>query len=111
MPCVRLNDSFKHSPVNLVAHQTIMFLDKQKQAEKFYIRFKHDLIYSDLNLLDTSNTLKFNLSYLSHFHCSGYIPAGNYMFKANNKNTRTRCEICLKLKIKTPERLLLTLSR
>ena len=30
-------------------------------------------------------------------------PAGNYMFKVNNRNTRTRCEICLKLIIKTPE--------
>ena len=27
-----------------------------------------------------------------------------YMFKINNKNTRTRCEICSKLTIKTPER-------
>ena len=26
------------------------------------------------------------------------------MFKANNRNTRTRCEICLKLTIKRPER-------
>ena len=31
-------------------------------------------------------------------------PAGNYMFKVNNRNTRTRCEICLKLTIKIPER-------
>ena len=31
-------------------------------------------------------------------------PAGNYMFKVNNKNTRTRFEICSKLIIKTPER-------
>ena len=34
---------------------------------------------------------------------SGF-PAGNYMFKANNKNTRTRFEICSKLTIKTSER-------
>ena len=33
-----------------------------------------------------------------------FNPAGNYMFKANNRNTRTRCEICSKLTIKTPER-------
>ena len=26
------------------------------------------------------------------------------MFKVNNRNTRTRCEICSKLTIKTPER-------
>ena len=33
-----------------------------------------------------------------------YFPAGNYMFKVNNRNTRKRCEICSKLTIKTPER-------
>ena len=30
--------------------------------------------------------------------------AGNYFFKVNNRNTRTRCEICSKLTRKTPER-------
>ena len=30
-------------------------------------------------------------------------PAGNYMFKVNNRNTRTRCEICSKLTISIPE--------
>ena len=33
----------------------------------------------------------------------GSTPAGNYMFKVNNKNTRTRCEVCSKLTIKTAE--------
>ena len=32
------------------------------------------------------------------------IPAGNDMFKINNRNTRTRCKICSKLTIKTPQR-------
>ena len=32
------------------------------------------------------------------------IPASIYMLKVNNKNTRTRYEICSKLTIKTPER-------
>ena len=32
------------------------------------------------------------------------IPAGIHLLKVNNKNTRTRCEICSKLTIKTPER-------
>ena len=32
-----------------------------------------------------------------------FVPAGNYMFKVNNKN-RARCEIRSKLTIKTPER-------
>ena len=30
-------------------------------------------------------------------------PAGNYMFKVNNRNTRARFEVCSKLTIKTPE--------
>ena len=33
-----------------------------------------------------------------------YYPDGIYLFKVNNRNTRTRCEICSKLTIKTPER-------
>ena len=32
------------------------------------------------------------------------LPSCNYMFKDNNRSTRTRCEICSKLTIKTPER-------
>ena len=31
-------------------------------------------------------------------------PAGIYLFKVNNRNTRTRCEIYPELTIKTPER-------
>ena len=32
-----------------------------------------------------------------------YSPAGNYMFKVNNRNTRTSCEIYSKVTIRTPE--------
>ena len=32
------------------------------------------------------------------------VPVGIYIFKVNNRNTRTRCQICSKLTIKTPER-------
>ena len=41
---------------------------------------------------------------LSNIYLGKSYPAGNYMFKVNNRNTRTRCEICSKLTIKTPER-------
>ena len=38
-----------------------------------------------------------------NLHCNQDIfPASNYKFKVNNRNTRTRCEICSKLTIKTP---------
>ena len=47
--------------------------------------------------------LVFEYYYKSKFNNS-YNPAGNYMFKVNNRNTRTRCKICSKLTIKTPER-------
>ena len=30
-------------------------------------------------------------------------PDGNYMFKVNNRKSKTRCEICSKVTIKTPE--------
>ena len=33
-----------------------------------------------------------------------YFPAGIYLLKVYNRNTRTRCEICSKLPIKTSER-------
>ena len=33
------------------------------------------------------------------FKCKQCIPAGIYLLKVNNRNTRTRCEICSKLTI------------
>ena len=33
-----------------------------------------------------------------------YNATGNYMFKVINRDTKTKCEICSKLAIKTPER-------
>ena len=35
---------------------------------------------------------------------NSFYSVSNYMFKVNDRNTRTRCEICSKLTIKTPER-------
>ena len=31
------------------------------------------------------------------------FPVDNYLFKANKRNTRPKCEICSKFTIKTPE--------
>ena len=44
-----------------------------------------------------------SIFFLSMFNFFTHCPAGNYMFKVNKRNTRTRCETCLKLTIKTPE--------
>ena len=35
---------------------------------------------------------------------NNYNPVGIYLLKVSNRNTRTKCEICSKLIIKTPER-------
>ena len=42
--------------------------------------------------------------YYIMYYREPYIPAGIYLLKVNNRNTRTRCEICSKLTINTPER-------
>ena len=51
-----------------------------------------------------SIVLEYTAIYLNIRQYASKCPAGNYMFKVNNGNTRTRCEICSKLTIKTPER-------
>ena len=39
----------------------------------------------------------------------GPSPVGDYMFKVNNRNTRTRCETCSMLTLQTPKRQLASL--
>ena len=34
-----------------------------------------------------------------------YIPDDMYLLKVNKRKTRAKCEICLKLTVKTPKRL------
>ena len=43
-----------------------------------------------------------DIQYRNNFYA--WAPAGIYLLKVNNRNTRTRCEICSKSTIKTPER-------
>ena len=42
---------------------------------------------------------------LNSYYESADFPAGIYLLKVNNRNNRARCELCLKLTIKTPERI------
>ena len=48
-------------------------------------------------------TIKIFSQCLLHHSDTITAPANIYLFKFNNKNTRKRCESCLKLTIKTPE--------
>ena len=41
--------------------------------------------------------------YLCKVSTSYRNPVGNYVFKVNNRDTRTKSEICSNLTIKTPE--------
>ena len=41
--------------------------------------------------------------YLLQIFCVGFYPAGNSMFKVNNRDTRTSREICSKVTIEIPE--------
>ena len=47
------------------------------------------------NILVMQNTKKFIDIKIDHKRYKFAFPAGNYMFKVNNRNTRTRCEIHL----------------
>ena len=51
--------------------------------------------------------LKYKLQVKMHIQ----YPAGNYMFKVNNRNTRKKCERFSKLTIKTPLLLPLNISQ
>ena len=64
------------------------------------VRWVRFLKYENISLRD-----KGECPYQSNFATLQLVnPAGIYLFKVNNRNTRTRCEICSKLTIKTAER-------
>ena len=46
-----------------------------------------------------------NVVFSRIFSSVSYFPTGNYLLNVNNRNSRTRCEVCSKLTIKTSERL------
>ena len=46
----------------------------------------------------------FNCSITEDFLSAPFIPAGIYLLKVNNRNTKTRCKICSKVTLKIPER-------
>ena len=71
---------------------------KKLQFQIQFYRFKNFL--EKLDLHSTCTRLTLLPDYLRIKFCT----AGNYMFKVNNRNTKTRCEICSKLTIKIPER-------
>ena len=61
-----------------------------------WIFYKSAKIFGLVSVLLTSLVFFFFFT----FRSKGLFPGGNYMFKVNNRNTRTRCEICSKLTVK-----------
>ena len=59
--------------------------------------------------INRCNMFDIRCSYLPQQSKKANNPVGIYLLKVNNRNTRTRCEICSKLTIKKPERCLVSL--
>ena len=74
-------------------------------CSKLICFFLNSFLYSNFSYcpllwyFSTNKSIEKNKIYISVA-----FPAGIYLLKVNNRNTRTRCEICSKLTIKTPER-------
>ena len=87
-------------------HVCYHFLGMKIPGEKIFINpfcHKHPKIINES--LFVLKVIRISLVLVILFK---HYPAGNYMFKVNNRNTRTRCEICSKLTTETPERLTLS---
>ena len=78
---------------------------ERTEAKRQYFYFLHTIFgifdwKQHWKTLHESVTLNITLKIVKTRDC----PALNYMFKVNNRNTKTRYELCSKLTIKTPER-------
>ena len=71
----------------------IKFLSGKKNVTKNVLFF--------FSRAPTDHSFTFTLRFLYELK---HNPAGIYLLKVNNRNTRARCEICSKLTINTPER-------
>ena len=89
--CLVLWFEFRSSNVNAVSIHTL-----------YVLAF---VVFTVYFLLFLAANLQFQLCCtLSEASGENTFPASNYMFKVNNRNTRTKREICSKLTIKIPER-------
>ena len=82
------------SYIQVLIFVIIPLLLTQKLTQKFAILHTIVLVFKCKNLSSNLET-SWNISLIS----GGVYPAGIYLFKVDNRNTRTRCEICSKLTI------------
>ena len=64
---------------------------------------KHLEVLLDKHLSQNEQTSEIKIKLNCVIGILANYPAGIYLLKVNNRNTRARCEICSKLTVKTPE--------
>ena len=108
----------KKLPNAILTFSNIIVRKDKKNLEKLRadtnVRLKNYCAQKKLNLINHDNIKESHLGIRKlHLNRKGNslfpknllsFPAGIYLLKVNNRNTRTRCEICSKLTINTPER-------
>ena len=73
-------------------------------GQRFYLMYCQDPLVSNVFHSDIFFEINDVVSFADEISAETSNPAGIYLLKVNNRNTRTRCEICSKLTINTPER-------
>ena len=102
-----LPPNFEDPPCSLQKEKFWTYLATLKEPENwFQVSFIFYEYIKKLRLVSGTHLTKYlsNWPNFNTLHFSRYNPAGNYMFRVNNRNTRTRCEIYRKLTIKTTKR-------
>ena len=83
----------------------LKLLPRQVRNSFILVRFHFDYLALTIfvEYCEVFGFKEFQIFFIFGLALINMFPGNIYLFKVNNKNTRKRCEICLKLTIKTPE--------
>ena len=83
----------------------LKLLPRQVRNSFILVRFHFDYLALTIfvEYCEVFGFKEFQIFFIFGLTLINMFPGNIYLFKVNNKNTRKRCEICLKLTIKTPE--------
>ena len=86
---------------------SVVTSNKYSPAGSWYHREKNQRMFQAASFFNANNP-GFEILFFGSFFLKrkrgGWCPANIYLFKANNRNTWKRCEVCWKLPTETPER-------
>ena len=107
--CVKMRQNAFPSSINKRNHCLKMSVCQDLFLNMFQVLNEIDLfvlhLLSSNPCLIQSPVLYYILNFICSIKCKRATHGTNvYLLKINNRNSRTRCEICSKLTIKTPER-------